>query len=97
MNKQSGRAATSIVDAARADVRNLAERELWTPEMTAELDRVFEQSATQALRAPRYSERSLVLRRVTRLLVPRRARPYLRRALAIVERPLDALAARRDR
>ncbi|MGD0343643.1 MAG: hypothetical protein ABSB55_01600 [Acidimicrobiales bacterium] len=97
MNEQSGRAASSIVDAARADVRNLAERKLWTPEMTAELGRVFERSAAQALRAPRYSERSLVLRRVARLLVPRRARRYLRRALAIVERPLDVLAARRDR
>jgi hypothetical protein len=97
VNERSGRAATSILDAARADVRNLAATGLWTAEMTADLDRAFERSATVALRAPRYSERSLVLRRVARLFVPRPARPYLRRALAIVERPLGVLAARRDR
>jgi hypothetical protein len=89
--------ASSVVAAARSDIERLAAEGRWTLEDSDGLDRIFERAATRALRTPRLSERSLVLRRVARLVVPRPARPYLRRALALVERPLSAFAARGDR
>jgi hypothetical protein len=89
--------ASSVVAAARSDAERLAADGRWTQEDSDGLDRIFERAATRALRTPRLSERSLALRRVARLVVPRPARPYLRRALAFVERPLGADAARRDR
>ena len=97
MSEEPAPFASSVAAAARADAERLAAEGRWTPEDSDELDRIFERAATRALRTPRFSERSLVLRRVARLLVPRPARPYLRRALAFVERLLGAFAARRDR
>ena len=97
MSEEPAPFASSVVAAARSDVERLAAEGRWTREDADGLDRLFERAATRALRTPRFAERSLALRRVARRVVPGRARPYLRRALAFVERPLGAFAARRDR
>ena len=97
MSEEPALFASSVVAAARSDVERLAAEGRWTLEDSDGLDRIFERAATRALRTPRLSERSLVLRRVARFVVPRPARPYLRRVLALVERPLRAVAARGDR
>ncbi|MGD0741686.1 MAG: hypothetical protein ABSA31_00085 [Acidimicrobiales bacterium] len=90
-------AVSSLVAAARSDAARLAAEGRWTEADSAELGRVFERSAARALRTPRLAERSLVLRRFARRIVPARARPHLRRALAFVERPLGVVSARRGR
>ncbi|MGP8162406.1 MAG: hypothetical protein ACLQAN_01265 [Acidimicrobiales bacterium] len=97
MNEEPAPLAGLIIARARVDVERLAAAGRWTAENTAELDRVFERSATRALRRPRFAERSLMLRRIARRVVPAPARPYLRRVLASFEGPRRVLGARRDR
>jgi hypothetical protein len=89
--------AAPLIAAARADVERLAATGRWTAADAAALDRAFERSATRALRAPRPAERSLLLRRIARRVVPAAARPYLRRMLALAERPLRVVGAGRNR
>jgi hypothetical protein len=97
VNGKPGSLASSVVAAAHGDAERLAADGRWTSEKTVELDRAFERAAVQALRRPRFAERSLVLRRLARLVVPAAARPSLRRALGTVERALGSVGARRER
>ncbi len=62
----------------------------WSNAMQAELDQAFERAATKALRTAALYERSVVLRRVARRIVPRSLRPVAKRAVRV----FDGLTAR---
>jgi hypothetical protein len=67
----------------------------------AEMERAFEQSARQALRAPAFAERSVLIRRAAKRLLPRRLVPVAKRSVArfdaLSKRVIDALSGGRGR
>ncbi len=86
-----------MIARARALADDLASR--WPDERTAEMSAAFERATVDALRAPVLAERSIVLRKIAKRLLPRSARPVARRAVAVVDgisrRVVDAIASRR--
>jgi hypothetical protein len=62
----------------------------WPQIRTEQANAAFERAATEALRAPVLAERSVVLRRVAKYVVPKSARPLARRFVGRV----DALSRR---
>jgi len=59
----------------------------------------FERAATDALRAPVFSERSIVLRRILKRLVPTPLLPTARRAVLVIDgisrRVVDLVSGKR--
>ena len=86
--------AGAVVAEARDDVARLAQSGTWTPKDDQELARQFTRARTAAMRAPRITERSILMRRIARLVLPRRVRPPVRHALSHLER---AVGEWRDR
>jgi hypothetical protein len=61
-------------------------RELfWSAEDDARVELAYEQAAAAALRAPLLAERSVVLRRVAKRVVPKALVPAARRAVGVVD------------
>jgi len=83
-----------ILEQAQQDVAALAASGRWARSDDQELERQFVRATNAALRAPRIAERSMMLRRIARVTVPRRIRPHLRHGLERVER---AVGEWRDR
>jgi len=71
---------TAAVAAAEADARRLRAEGIVTDAYVQELDARFEAAAVRALRVPALGERSARLRRLAKRVVPKRARPLVRRA-----------------
>jgi hypothetical protein len=94
-----------IVARAVAAVHELHVAGSWMAGDTARLDDAFEHAARAALRAPALSERSLVLRRVAKRIVPERYRPAARQIVVrfdaasrvVVARGFRAIDLRRGR
>jgi len=78
-----------------AEARRILEEGRWSTEDTARLDEEFERAAKAALRAPVLAERSLVLRRVGKAVVPARWRPAARRAVGHLDAMSRSLFAAR--
>lgn len=87
-------AATPLVAQAERDVADLEASGRWTRVDDRELARQFARATSAAMRAPRLAERSMLLRRLARIAIPRRLRPRLRHGLERMER---AVGEWRDR
>lgn len=81
--------ARRVADRGAATADRLRASKAWTGRDEAELDQRFEAAAVAALRVPALAERSAVLRRVGRQVIPARLRPMVR----IAARSLDRAAA----
>jgi hypothetical protein len=84
---------------ARARAAAAARASVWPQSRSDDLAAAFERSATDALRAPVLAERSVMLRRVGKVVIPATLRPAARRAVKRVDafsRALtDAIGRRR--
>jgi hypothetical protein len=90
-----------IVAAAEADAARLRSEGTVGDSYERELDERFELAAVRALRVPAFAERSAVLRRAAKRVVPRRARPLARglahRGDRALRRAFELLESRRHR
>jgi hypothetical protein len=72
--------------------------QMWSDADDARAELIYEEAATSALRAPLLAERSVVLRRVAKRVVPKALVPATRRAVGVVDRLSRRVAgARRPR
>ncbi len=80
MPKARSTLPSAVVAAAEADAARLRDEGIVSDAYAHELDVRFEAAAVRALRVPALGERSAVLRRFAKRVVPERARPFVRRA-----------------
>jgi hypothetical protein len=77
--------ADALVARARREAASAVASGRWSAARAAEWAALFERSAVDALRAPVLAERSIVLRRIGKRLVPTRLLPVARRAVRVAD------------
>ena len=80
---------------AEGEAQRLRAEGLFSDADARRLDAAFERAAVRALRAPDPIERSVLLRRMARRMLPARLRPVVGRVVRAVEHRLRAAAGAR--
>lgn len=88
--------SSRLVRDAIAQATELSVSGRWSNAMQVELDQGFERAARKALRAAALYERSVMLRRIARRVIPTGLRPIAKRAARLLDRLMARGSSRKS-